>query len=109
VHSRAIKITKAIDRGIQRARFSVLCTITRPAILFEGGFVSNPEEGRLISTDSYREKLANSIYEGIVAYIRTVGNGNGLKARNTRTMGSGSVQGGSSIHGGSTYRGTTRL
>ena len=109
VHSRAIKSTKAIDRGIQRARFSVLCTITRPAILFEGGFVSNPDEGRLISTNSYQTKLADSIYEGIVAYIQTVGNGNGLKARNTRTMGSGSMQGGGSIHGGSSYRGTTRL
>lgn len=68
VHSRAIRSSKAIDRGIQRARFSVLCTINRPAILFEGGFVSNPEEGRKISDPAYQDMLAESIAQGIVAY-----------------------------------------
>lgn len=103
VHSRAIKSTKAIDRGIQRARFSVLCTIQRPAILFEGGFVSNPKEGRLIATDSYQNKLADSICQGIVSYAQIVGgHRGGLKKRSTRTGSSG-------INGNSTYSGTTRL
>ena len=72
VHSRAIRATKAIDRGIQRARFSVLCTINRPAILFEGGFVSNAEEGRKISDPAYQDMLADCIAEGIVAYSNQV-------------------------------------
>lgn len=72
VHSHAIRSTRAEDRGIQRARFSVLCTIRRPAILFEGGFVSNPTEGRLISSSKYQDKLAESICKGIVAYNNTV-------------------------------------
>lgn len=72
VHSRAIRGSGAIDRGIQRARFSVLCTIRRPAILFEGGFVSNPAECRKMATDSYQTMLANSICEGIAAYDKTV-------------------------------------
>lgn len=72
VHSRAIKSTKAIDRGIQRARFSVLCTIERPAILFEGGFVSNPTEGSKISTSKYQDTLAKSICEGILGYSAVV-------------------------------------
>ncbi len=72
VHSRAIKSTNATDRGIQRARFSVLCTIERPAILFEGGFVSNPEEGRLITSSKYQDKLARSICEGIMGYSSVV-------------------------------------
>ncbi len=106
IHSRAIKNTRAIDRGIQRARFSVLCTIRRPAILFEGGFVSNPEEGRLITTDSYQNKLADSICDGVVNYSQTVGGlprDGGNKVVPTRR------RGGSSIHGGSHYSGTTRL
>lgn len=104
VHSRAVKNTRAVDRGIQRARFSVLCTIKRPAILFEGGFVSNPKEGRLISTDSYQNKLADSICQGIVSYARIVGgHGTGLKQRKTHSTGGGS------IHGGNRYTGTTRL
>ena len=72
VHSRAIRSSGAIDRGIQRARFSVLCTIRRPAILFEGGFVSNPAECRKMVTDSYQTMLANSICQGIAAYDKTV-------------------------------------
>lgn len=72
VHSRAILSSGAIDRGIQRARFSVLCTIRRPAILFEGGFVSNPTECSKMATDSYQTLLADSICKGIVAYNNTV-------------------------------------
>lgn len=102
IHSRAIRSTGAIDRGIQRARFSVLCTITRPAVLFEGGFVSNPKEGRLITNSAYQEKLAESIAQGILSYIAAV-QAKPLKQRPLRS-------GGGSIHGGgSRYRGTTRL
>lgn len=72
VHSRAIRSSGAIDRGIQRARFSVLCTIRRPAILFEGGFVSNPDECARMATGSYQNLLADSICKGIVAYNNTV-------------------------------------
>ncbi len=109
VHSRTIKASKAIDRGIQRARFSVLCTITRPAILFEGGFVSNPEEGRKISSDSYQNMLATSICEGIVAYNSVMSGG--LRRTNKRNIpaGQGVIKGTRSIHGNNQYRGTTRL
>ncbi len=72
VHSRAIRSSGAIDRGIQRARFSVLCTIKRPAILFEGGFVSNAAECRKMATGRYQDILAHSICQGIVAYHNTV-------------------------------------
>ncbi len=107
VHSRCILASKAIDRGIQRARFSVLCTITRPAILFEGGFVSNPEEGRKISTSTYQDMLAQSICEGIVAYNQTLSGGlrRTNKSRASRSKSSRSR----SIHGNNEYRGTTRL
>lgn len=72
VHSRAITRSGALDRGIQRARFSVLCTIRRPAILFEGGFVSNPEECRKMAKGDYQQMLAKCILEGITAYDQTV-------------------------------------
>ncbi len=99
VHSRAIQASGAIDRGIQRARFSVLCTIKRPAILFEGGFVSSPKEGKLISSPAYQEKLATAICEGILSYCAIVGGHQGLKQR---TGGSG----GSSSTGRPYYTGT---
>ncbi len=108
VHSRAILSTKAVDRGIQRARFNVLCTIQRPAILFEGGFVSNADEGSKISSNSYREKLAESICQGIVSYSMTVGGRRpATKQNGTRVAGSSSR--GSYTIGGKTRQGTTRL
>lgn len=59
------------DRGIQRARFSVLCTIRCPAILFEAGFVSNPSEGGRITQAVYQDMLAEYISEGILRYQKT--------------------------------------
>ncbi len=68
VHSTAILYSKAPDRGIQRARFSVLCTVRHPAILFEGGFVTNPREARLIADSDYQKTLALALHNGIVRY-----------------------------------------
>lgn len=104
VHSRAIFATKAVDRGIQRARFSVLCTIKRPAILFEAGFVSNPDEGTLITKPDYQEKLATCISEGILAFCNTVCTKGSALHRRT-TSGSGTIRSTNDLNG-RYYRGT---
>ena len=59
---------KVIDRGIKRARFSVLSSIKNPAILIEGGFMSNPTEARLIEDRTYQSTIATAIFEGIFRY-----------------------------------------
>ena len=49
----------ATDRGVRRARFmDVLRGQNRPAVLVEGGYLSNPEEARKIGTAEYRQRLA---------------------------------------------------
>ncbi|MDZ4743845.1 MAG: N-acetylmuramoyl-L-alanine amidase [Verrucomicrobiota bacterium] len=79
VHRATMKNTNTIDRGVKRARFWVLRYNTIPAILVEGGFLSNPQEARNISRESYRETFARSIAEGIIAYNRLMeGGGNNL-------------------------------
>lgn len=40
-----------------------------PIVLIECGFVSNPEEGKLLSTANYQEKVAWAIYAGIIEYF----------------------------------------
>lgn len=40
-----------------------------PIVLVECGFVSNEEEGRLLSTSDYQEKVAWAIYAGIIEYF----------------------------------------
>jgi len=56
------------DRGIKRARFSVLSGVRHPAILFEGGYVSHPYEARLIENPVYQNALAGGICDAIVKY-----------------------------------------
>jgi len=40
-----------------------------PAALVEVGFLSNPDEARLLADDLYQRKVANAIYEGILRYM----------------------------------------
>ncbi len=73
VHAHVIHEFKSIDRGIKRARFNVLRGINKPAILFEGGFVTNPTEGAKIHEEPHRQQLANSIADAIVKFKGAVG------------------------------------
>jgi N-acetylmuramoyl-L-alanine amidase len=55
------------DRGVRRSRFdTVLRGQNRPAILIEGGYLSNPAEAKLIESPDYRQKLA----EGVAAALK---------------------------------------
>lgn len=60
------------DRGIKRARFDVLANASMPAVLVEGGFMSNPTEMRRIADPAYRKKMARAIADGIIAYKKAV-------------------------------------
>ncbi|MEB1809780.1 MAG: N-acetylmuramoyl-L-alanine amidase CwlD [Bacillaceae bacterium] len=39
-----------------------------PGVLVEVGFLSNPEEARLLEKEKYQQKVAASIYQGILRY-----------------------------------------
>ncbi len=58
----------AEDRGVRRARFAVLRDARMPAILIEGGYMTNPYEGKQIYTAAYRRQLAQAVVKGIMAY-----------------------------------------
>jgi N-acetylmuramoyl-L-alanine amidase len=60
------------DRGVKRARFKVLQLATMPAILVEGGFMSNPTEAKRIADPAYRKQMARAIADGIIAYRNAV-------------------------------------
>ncbi|MEM9480372.1 MAG: N-acetylmuramoyl-L-alanine amidase [Verrucomicrobiota bacterium] len=68
VHAHVLKATGAEDRGIKRERYTVLTGIEHPAILLEGGFMSNPTEARIIATSSYQKKIAEATAQGIERY-----------------------------------------
>lgn len=47
----------------------ILRNATVPAVLVECGFLSNPDELKLLTEDEYQKKLAEAIYAGIEDYI----------------------------------------
>jgi N-acetylmuramoyl-L-alanine amidase len=56
------------DRGIKRARFAVLRKTKIPAILVEGGFLSQADDTKLVANPEWRGKLAEAIAIGIENY-----------------------------------------
>jgi len=58
------------DRDVRRARFAVLRDAAMPAILIEGGYMTNPTEGKKIYDANYRKQMAAAIVKGIVNYQR---------------------------------------
>ena len=57
-------------RGVQRAGFRVLVGHSRPAILIETGFLTNPGEARKLNDPAYRARLADAIADGVAAHFR---------------------------------------
>ncbi len=49
--------------------YYLLNVLSCPSVIVECGFLSNPEEEQLLLTKSYRQKLANSIADGIIRYL----------------------------------------
>jgi len=57
------------DRGIKRARFAVLRLTRVPAVLVEGGFLTERGESQLIAKKDWRVKLAQAISAGVENYV----------------------------------------
>jgi N-acetylmuramoyl-L-alanine amidase len=57
-----------LDRGIKRARFSVLTGVKHPSILVECGFMTHQYEARLIHDQGYQRTLAKAIGFAIQKY-----------------------------------------
>ncbi|MBR90627.1 MAG: hypothetical protein CMO66_05065 [Verrucomicrobiales bacterium] len=62
VHSSMLATCGMPDRGVRRIRFmTVLKGQKRPAILVEGGYLSNPTEAKKVADAAYRQKLAQGV------------------------------------------------
>ena len=56
------------DRGVRQAAFWVLLKTACPSVLFEMGFISNPEEERFLNQDASIAQMANAIVNAFGAY-----------------------------------------
>ena len=67
VHRALLLVNGRHDRGVRRARFlGVLRGQHCPAILVEGGYLSNPQEARRIADPAYRQRLAQALAAALV-------------------------------------------
>ncbi|MDF7806647.1 N-acetylmuramoyl-L-alanine amidase [Pontiellaceae bacterium B12219] len=72
LQSNLVNMSKREDRGLRRARFSVIKKAPCPSALVECGFLTNPDEESLLNTASYRESVARGITNGILGYFTMV-------------------------------------
>ncbi len=71
VQNSLIQRTRTVNRSAKYARFYVIRNSTIPAILVEGGFVSNAPERDRMKSAWFRESIAQGIVDGIQRYRRS--------------------------------------
>ncbi len=60
-----------IDLGVKQALFYVLFGARMPSVLVEVSFISNPQEEKLLSYESYRLQIAKAIAKGLDTYCNS--------------------------------------
>ncbi|NWO01771.1 MAG: N-acetylmuramoyl-L-alanine amidase [Idiomarinaceae bacterium] len=62
-------ITKMHKKTPQAASLAVLKSPDKPSLLVETGFISNPREEQLLTSNAHQQKLARALYNGIRRYF----------------------------------------
>lgn len=60
--------THAANRGTKVGQYFVIANVRHPAILVEGGFLSNKDDINKLASTDYREQIAAAISEGVFRY-----------------------------------------
>jgi len=68
MQSELIKATQENDRGIKEGTFQILSKTNCPTVMMELGFLSNPDEAILLSSDKYQNNAAKAIANGLMNY-----------------------------------------
>jgi N-acetylmuramoyl-L-alanine amidase len=68
IQESAVAQTQATNRGTRQQQFFVVTTVRHPAVLVEGGFLTNKDEAIKLTNADYREQMAAGIADGIVNY-----------------------------------------
>jgi N-acetylmuramoyl-L-alanine amidase len=63
--------TEAVSRGVKSGNFHVIRETSMPAILIEGGFMTNRSEWLNLKKRSYLENIAKGIAHGIDKYLKS--------------------------------------
>ncbi|MDD5406779.1 MAG: N-acetylmuramoyl-L-alanine amidase [Sulfurovaceae bacterium] len=69
IQKNLLKNLGARDSGVRSAPFWVLVGASRPSVLVEIGYITNPEEQIKLFDPSYQERVAKGIADGIGRYL----------------------------------------
>jgi N-acetylmuramoyl-L-alanine amidase len=62
------------DLGVKQAPFVVLIGAAMPSVLAEISFVTNPQEARLLKSGTYRQRIADALFNAIRKYQTSLKN-----------------------------------
>ena len=60
--------TQAVNRGTRPEQFFVITNVRHPAVLIEGGFLTNKDDVNKLTNGDYREQIAAAISDGVLRY-----------------------------------------
>jgi N-acetylmuramoyl-L-alanine amidase len=69
LHAQIAEAALSRSRGVKQAPFRVLVGATMPAALVEVGFITNPEEEKLLFSEAHQIRLVNAIVQGLGRFI----------------------------------------
>ncbi len=69
IQEELIRVLQNTTRQAAAGNYFILNETSDPAALVEIGFLSNPDEARLLNSPDYQKKIAWSIYLGIVRHL----------------------------------------
>jgi N-acetylmuramoyl-L-alanine amidase len=72
IQEAAVAHTQAMNRGTRPQQFFVIANVHNPAVLVEGGFLTNKDDAIKLTNADYREQMAVGIAEGILQYRDTL-------------------------------------
>lgn len=73
VHAKQVQSLAVVDRGVRKNQFYVINHTSVPSILCELGYVSNPNELKVLNTEIRQRQQAKAIADGVDAYFKRNG------------------------------------
>jgi N-acetylmuramoyl-L-alanine amidase len=69
IQAALVEQTRAVNRGIKSEQFYVIANVQHPAVLVEGGFITNKSDVAKLTTTEYRQQIAMAISDGVHRHL----------------------------------------
>ncbi|HSG46211.1 MAG TPA: N-acetylmuramoyl-L-alanine amidase [Longimicrobiales bacterium] len=70
IHEELARVHPGPDRGVKQAPLAVLTNAMMPSVLIEVGFITHPEEERLIADPDFHRDVAEAVAEGVKEFFQ---------------------------------------